>query len=183
MSAFDLLRIFREAVAAAEPRAAVMRALSLNDGVLRVADFSCDLAGVARVIVVGAGKASAGMAAGVERVLGGRVESGLVIVKDGHTGLPGRIVQVEAGHPLPDERGACAAARILDLVSGADAQTLVICLLSGGASALMVSPARGITLEDKIRTTALLLASGADIPRGRASARCGCPLLRSEGST
>ena len=103
------------------------------------------------------------MAAGVEKVLGGRVESGLVIVKDGHTGLPGRIAQVEAGHPLPDERGARAAARILDLVGGADAKTLVICLLSGGASSLMVAPARGITLEDKIRTTDLLLASGADI--------------------
>lgn len=163
MSAFDLLRIYREAVAAVEPRGAVLRALTLDGGILRAGEFSCDLAAVERILVVGAGKAAAGMAAAVEEVLGGRIESGLVVVKDGHTGPPGRITQVEAAHPLPDERGASAAARILELVGGADAKTLVLCLLSGGASALLVAPARGITLEDKIRTTDLLLASGADI--------------------
>lgn len=163
MSAFDLLRIYREAVAAVEPHTAVVRALSLDGDMFRAGEFSYDLAGIARIVVVGAGKAAAGMATGVEQVLGGRVESGLVIVKDGYTGDPGRIAQVEAGHPLPDERGTRAAARILDFVSHADSMTLVICLLSGGASALLVSPARGITLEDKIRTTDLLLASGADI--------------------
>lgn len=163
MSAFDLLRIYREAVAAVEPHTAVVRALSLDGEMLRAGEFSYDLADIARIVVVGAGKAAAGMATGVEQVLGERVESGLVIVKDGYTGDPGWIAQVEAGHPLPDERGARATARILDRVSRADSKTLVICLLSGGASALLVSPARGITLEDKIRTTDLLLASGADI--------------------
>ncbi len=163
MSAVDLLRIYREAIAAVEPRAAVLRALALDGGMLRAGEFSCDLADVERIVVVGAGKAAAGMAAAVEEILGGRIESGLVVVKDGHTGPPGRIAQVEAAHPLPDERGARAAARILELVGGADAKTLVICLLSGGASALLVAPAPGITLEDKIRTTDLLLASGADI--------------------
>ena len=163
MSAFDLLRIYREAVAAVEPRAAVLHALALDGDMLHAGGFSCDLAGVARILVVGAGKAAAGMSTGVEQVLNGRIESGLVIVKDGHTGQPGSIAQVEAGHPLPDERGARAAARIMDLVGGADAKTLVICLLSGGASSLLVAPARGITLEDKILTTDLLLASGADI--------------------
>jgi len=163
MSAFDLLRIYREAVAAVEPRAAVLRALALQGDLLRAGEYSCDLADVERIVVVGAGKAAAGMAAAVEEVLGSRIESGLVVVKDGHTGHAGRIDQVEAAHPLPDERGVRAAARILDLVGGADAKTLVICLLSGGASSLLVAPARGITLEDKIRTTDLLLASGADI--------------------
>lgn len=163
MSASDLLRIYRGAIAAVEPRAAVVRALSLDGDLLRAGEFSCDLAGIGRVVVVGAGKAAAGMAAGAEQVLGGRIESGLVVVKDGHGGLPGTIGQVEAGHPLPDERGARATSRILELVTGADAKTLVVCLLSGGASALLVSPAGGITLEDKIRTTELLLASGADI--------------------
>ena len=163
MSAFDLLRFYREAVAAVEPRAAVVRALSLEGGMLRAGEFACDLANVMRILVVGAGKAAAGMAAGAEQVLGSRIESGLVIVKDGHTGHPGMIAQAEAGHPLPDERGARLGGCILDLVGRADASTLVVCLLSGGASALLVSPARGITLEDKIHTTELLLASGADI--------------------
>ncbi|MHB8834254.1 MAG: glycerate kinase type-2 family protein [Candidatus Methylomirabilia bacterium] len=163
MSAFDLLRIFRAAVAAVEPRAAVARALTLDGGKLRAGEFSCDLAGVARIIVVGAGKAAAGMAAGVELVLGGRIEAGLVVVKVAEAGRRGLIAEVEAGHPLPDERGARAATRIFELVAGADAGTLVICLLSGGASALLVSPARGITLADKILTTELLLGSGADI--------------------
>lgn len=163
MRAPDLLMVFRDAVAAVEPRAAVVRALTLTGTTVRAGEFSCDLGGVARVLVVGAGKAAAGMAAGVEEVLDGRIDSGVVIVKDGHTGHPGLISQLEAGHPLPDERGERGAARILGLVAAADASTLVICLLSGGASALLVSPARGISLDDKIRTTELLLASGADI--------------------
>lgn len=163
MSAADLLRIYREAIAAVEPRAAVRRALGLEGGILHAGEFECDLAEVERILVVGAGKAAAGMAAAVEELLGDRIEAGLVVVKDGHTGPAGRIAQVEAAHPLPDERGASAAARILELVGGADAKTLVLCLLSGGASALLVAPAPGITLEDKIRTTDLLLASGADI--------------------
>jgi hydroxypyruvate reductase len=112
----------------------VVRALCVEHGTLRAGDFSCDLAAVSRIVVVGAGKAAAGMAAGVEEVLDGRVEAGLVVVKDGHTGPPGLIVQIEAGHPLPDERGERATGRLLDLVRCADDRTLVICLLSGGAS-------------------------------------------------
>lgn len=163
MSAFDLLHIFRAAVAAVEPRAAVVRALAVDGRTLRAGDYTCDLTSFSRILVVGAGKAAAGMAAGVEEVLGRRVDTGLVVVKDGHTGPPGWIAQVEAGHPVPDERGARATGRVLDLVRSADDRTLVICLLSGGASALLVAPAPGLTLEDKAATTSLLLASGADI--------------------
>lgn len=163
MSAADLLPIFRDAVAATDPRPAVVRAFALEDGWLRVGDFRCELAAVTRIVVVGAGKAGAAMAAGVEDVLGTRIACGLVVVKSGHGGLPGLIEQIEAGHPLPDARGELAACRILELVRTAGAGNLVVCLLSGGASALLAAPAPGISLEDKVLTTDLLLASGADI--------------------
>ncbi len=163
MSAPDLERIYGAAVAAVEPRAAVSRVLAVDDGRLVVGDSACDLSGVGKIVVVGAGKAAAGMAAGVEQVLGARVDGGLVVVKDGYRGPLGRISQVEAGHPLPDERGLRATARLLDAVRATDERTLLVCVLSGGASALLVAPAPGICLEDKVRTTDLLLASGADI--------------------
>lgn len=163
MSAADLRRVFLAAVAAVEPRAAVRRLLGVEDGRLVAGEHVTDLAGIERILVIGAGKAGAGMAAAVEDVLGERVGGGLVVVKGGDLGACSRVDLVEAGHPLPDARGERAAARILGLARAADARTVVVCLLSGGASALLVAPAPGLTLEDKVATTRLLLASGADI--------------------
>ena len=89
--------------------------------------------------------------------------SGLVVVKDGNLVPTRRIRLVEAGHPVPDERGAQAARDILKLVEGAGADDLVLVLISGGASALTPAPAAPITLGDKQAVTRLLLAAGADI--------------------
>jgi len=116
-----------------------------------------------RVLVVGAGKASGAMASAVEEAWGERVAGGLVVVKDGHLAETRRVQLVEAGHPVPDERGAAAARDLLALALGAGDQDLVLTLISGGASALTPAPAPPITLGDKQVMTRLLLAAGADI--------------------
>jgi hydroxypyruvate reductase len=112
--------------------------------------------------VLGAGKASAAMARAVEEHWPGQLE-GLVVTRTGH-GVPcQRIEIVEASHPVPDARGEDAARRILALAESAGPDDLVLCLISGGGSALLALPAEGITLEEKQAVNRALLASGADI--------------------
>jgi glycerate 2-kinase len=114
------------------------------------------------VLVIGAGKAAARMAAGCEAVLGAANLYGEVIVADG-CGVPLQSIHVsEAGHPLPDARGEQATFRIIEALRTHGAGDLV-CLISGGASSLMVCPRAPVTLQDKIATTRLLLECGADI--------------------
>jgi glycerate 2-kinase len=115
-----------------------------------------------RTIVVGAGKASAAMAQAVEASWPGKL-SGLVVTRYGHA-VPCRWIEiVEARHPVPDEAGRDAALRILSLVEGLTADDLVLCLISGGGSALLTAPADGLTLADKQAVNAALLRSGAAI--------------------
>ena len=116
-----------------------------------------------RVLVVGAGKASGAMAAAAEEALGARVADGVVAVKDGHLAPTRRVRLLEAGHPVPDRRGAEAARAIRDLASTASADDLVLVLVSGGGSALTPAPAPPITLEEKQSLTRLLLRAGANI--------------------
>jgi hydroxypyruvate reductase len=131
---------------------------------LHVGEHSYDLGMLKRVFVVGAGKAGTPMAQAAAAVLGDRLSGGLVIVKEGYAGdaLQG-IEIVEAGHPLPDERGVAAATRLLQLVDGAGVDDLVLVLVSGGGSALLTLPADGITLDDMIAMTGVLLRCGATI--------------------
>jgi hydroxypyruvate reductase len=144
--------IFQAALSAADPAGAVERHL-------RRRDFSR----FRDIYVVGAGKAGASMAQAAERVLGRRIAAGLLNVKYGHTAKLRRIELNECGHPVPDPNGVAGAERIARIAAGAGKDDLVICLISGGASALMPLPAEGITLEEKQATTRLLLASGANI--------------------
>ena len=116
-----------------------------------------------RVLVLGCGKASGAMAAAAEEVLGDRVAGGFVVVKDGCAVPLGRIELAEAGHPVPDQRGLHASARLLELAHGAGEDDLVLFLVSGGGSALTPAPAPPITLAEKQEVTRLLLASGAAI--------------------
>ena len=115
-----------------------------------------------RTIVLGAGKAAAAMARAVERHVSGSIE-GLVVTRYGHAVPCARVEVVEAAHPVPDAAGRAAARRILDYARSAVADDLVLCLISGGASALLALPADGLTLEDKQAVNRALLASGADI--------------------
>ncbi len=116
-----------------------------------------------RCVVVGAGKASAAMAAALEAAWPSVDLSGVVVTRYGHAVPTGRIEIIEASHPVPDDRSAEAAKRILAAVEGLTPDDMVIALISGGGSALMVSPAEGMTLADKMAVNRALLASGATI--------------------
>jgi hydroxypyruvate reductase len=116
-----------------------------------------------RVLVLGCGKASGAMAHAAEEVLGNRIAEGFVVVKDGYTAPLERIRLAEAGHPVPDERGLAASARLLALARSAGEDDLVLFLVSGGGSALTPAPAPPVTLAEKQAVTRLLLAAGAPI--------------------
>jgi glycerate 2-kinase len=148
----DALAIFRAALTAANPAGAVTRYLRHRN-----------VSGFGDIYVIGAGKAGAAMALAAERVLGRRITAGLVNVKYGHVARLRRIELNECGHPVPDEAGVQGARRIAEIAASAGKDDLVICLISGGASALLPLPADPITLEEKQAVTRLLLACGADI--------------------
>lgn len=115
-----------------------------------------------RTIVIGAGKASAAMAQALERNWPGPL-SGLVVTRYGYAVPCERIEIVEAAHPVPDAAGAAAALRVLELVGNLTPDDLVICLISGGGSALLPLPGEGVTLDDKQAISRALLKSGATI--------------------
>ncbi len=118
---------------------------------------------VEKVYVVGAGKAAAAMARAVEDAYGDKISAGLVVTKYGHGGPLRRIACREAAHPVPDAEGVKAARELAGLCLGAGPNDLVIALISGGASALLPAPAGHLTLEQKQKTTRLLLECGANI--------------------
>jgi hydroxypyruvate reductase len=159
----DALTILRTALEAADPFQAILRHVSVNDQTLIVGRRRYRLDGIDQVYVLGAGKASATMARALERLLGGRITGGLVNVKYGHVAKVRRVTLNECGHPVPDEAGVAGARRIADLASQAGERDLVLCVFSGGGSALMPLPAAPITLAEKQETTKLLLACGASI--------------------
>ena len=159
----ELIDIYQSALKAADPYGAVMDHLVLTNDILFAAGTEYDLKNFRRIIVIGAGKGTSSMARAVEDILGDRIDLGIIVVKYGHMGSLRKTVQREAAHPLPDEAGLHATAEITELLKKAGGETLVICLLSGGASSLLVAPADGITLNDKRAMTDLLLSAGADI--------------------
>jgi len=155
--------IFQEALKAGDVHTLVPEALHLDGSRLTVQGRTFDLEKVDRLLVVGGGKASGAMAESVEAILGPRVSEGIVVVKAGDPSRTSRVRLVHAGHPIPDYAGLQGAQEILRLVQSATAQDLIICLLSGGGSALLPAPAPTITLGEKREVTRLLLEAGAPI--------------------
>ncbi|MBI4495483.1 MAG: glycerate kinase [Deltaproteobacteria bacterium] len=155
--------IFLQAVKAAEPRQALFSKVKLKDERLWVGARSYSLPAFRRIFVLGAGKAAAAMAAGMESILGPRLTGGLINVKYEAGKRLRRVKVQEAGHPLPDGNGVRGAERMAQLLSGLGENDLVIFLLSGGASALLPAPRPGISLKDKQAVTDLLLRCGATI--------------------
>ena len=159
----DAKKIFLQAIWAADPGQILSSHVSLHNNVLRVGKKKYPLSGFERVLVGGTGKASAAMAANLERILGSRITAGWINVKYGHGRKLRRIHVQEAGHPLPDENGIKGAQEIVRLLSNLTERDLVIFLISGGGSALLPSPLPEITLEEKQKVTDLLLSCGATI--------------------
>ena len=155
--------IFLTGVRAANAYHAVNAHLRLEGQTLVAGRQRYRMETIKNVFVLGAGKASAVMAAAVEHLLGKHVTGGLINVKYGHTAPMKRIEVNECGHPVPDAAGVAGARRIMDIARRAGENDLVICLISGGASALLPAPAPPITLEEKQQVTRLLLACGATI--------------------
>lgn len=164
----DLKAIYTSAIEAVEPGNAIRNHLKLEGNELslfvnNILRSRFDLSKFERVIVVGAGKATANMALAVEEILGPRIDAGLIVVKYGYTAPLSIIETREGGHPLPDESGFRATEELLGLLSSTTDKDLVISLISGGGSALLPAPPAPVTLHDKIATTNLLLKSGASI--------------------
>lgn len=155
--------IFQAGLHAVDPKKAIIQQLSLKGSILNVGDRSYDLDAFEHIYVVGAGKAGALMAQAIEEILADRITCGIITVKYQHTLTTRRIELREAGHPVPDQAGVNNADKILKLIKSATDNDLVICLLSGGGSALLPGPAEGITLQAKQQVTELALSCGASI--------------------
>ena len=168
MTRADVLGILEAGIRSVDPRASVLENLSLVGNVLRVGPsggrpgsvHEAKLGKGSRVLVVGCGKAATPMVEAVHEVFGDRAE-GSVNGLENRT--MGRIRIVKARHPIPDEEGVRGAERILELASGAMGKDVVLCLISGGGSALMPLPEEGVSLENKMAMTKLLLKCGANI--------------------
>jgi hydroxypyruvate reductase len=157
------MQIFEAGLQAVDPVEAINRHIRLENDLLIIGGKQFNLHDYDNILVVGAGKAVAPMAKAVEDLLENRISDGVIVVKDEH-GLPLKKVRIrEASHPVPDKRGVQGTEEILALVEKAGARDLVICLISGGGSALLIAPVQEISLEDKQNATKLLLASGATI--------------------
>ncbi|HTS78423.1 MAG TPA: glycerate kinase [Bryobacteraceae bacterium] len=160
MNRAHAMRIFRAALDAADAEKAVLRKLRLDGTTLVAGRRRHPLSRFDRIFVLGAGKAGAGMARAVERVLGRRISGGLVNVKDAGGVRLHRIELKQCGHPIPDERGRDGALRFEQIARDVGERDLILCLISGGASAL--TPAVE-SLREMQRATSRLLNAGANI--------------------
>lgn len=168
--AYDLLDA---ALRAVDPCEAIRRYVRIDGNTLRIGVRIYDLAQIEHIYVIGAGKAGATMASAMGDILGDRLTAGWVNTRYGHRlaaspspsaqGNDNRLVVHEAGHPVPDQNGVQGTQEIIKLIEQARERDFIICLISGGGSALMLAPAPGLTLEDKQAVTKLMLACGATI--------------------
>lgn len=164
----DVEALQRAALAAVEPAAAVHRQVRREGDELIAADVTYPLNRYEKVYLLAIGKAAVPMAAAVVALLGDRLDGGVVVTKYGHGQaggytLPPKIEVIEAGHPVPDVNSVRGAQAVVALTRRATERDLVLCLLSGGGSALLTLPAEGFTLEEQRALTEALLRSGATI--------------------
>ena len=156
-------QVFLSGIEAVQPDKLVKSNMKFDGSVLRIGNLKIALEDKKNIYVIGAGKASAIMAAEVEKILGNRIKGGHVIVKYGFSSNIKSIRITEAGHPFPDSNGFKATASILKLANEASSDDLVICLLSGGGSSLLCDTPEGLKPDDLIMVSKLLVNSGASI--------------------
>jgi glycerate 2-kinase len=159
----DARVIFEAGLVASDPELLIGRRLQVDGQILYAGERLYNLANHGDIYVVGAGKATARMALAVEALLGERIARGIIIVKRGHRVPLRKIEVVEAGHPIPDQAGVDATESIIGLLRRTQKTDLILCLVSGGASALLSCPVVGLSLQDKQQTTQALLNCGARI--------------------
>jgi len=159
----DARTIFNAGLEAVDPKEAVKRYMQRDGQTLIVDKQKYDLNQFDKIYVVGGGKAGASMAAAIEDILDDRITEGFVNVKYGYTARSEKIRIHEADHPVPDEAGREGAEEIVRLAKNAEERDLLICLISGGGSALLPLPVQGISLSEKQDVTKKLLACGASI--------------------
>ena len=160
--------IFRESLRSVNPYGAVKNFMRVENGRLILGkegqeQKAFELKEFNRIVLVGGGKATAPMAKAMEALLGDMIHTGMINVKYGFTEELSVTQTVEASHPLPDENGVKGTAAIMDFLAKAGDKDLIISLISGGGSALLCQPARGITLSEKQTVTGMLLDCGASI--------------------
>ena len=159
----DAATLFNSALGAVNAFTAIKKCCRRESETLYVENRSFDLTTFNHIYVIGAGKATALMAAAIEEILEGKITDGIINVKYGHTAPLNKITLIEAGHPIPDTNGYQGARGMIRLAERAGVDDLIICLLSGGGSALLPVPADSISLSDKQQTIATLLSCGASI--------------------
>lgn len=158
-----LLKSLNDALNAVDPREIIRARIELNDHLLKVDPYVFDLEKFKHIYVIGGGKASGSMAEALEQILDDYITDGLVNVLHG-TKNKTKIVKLQgASHPVPDEAGVEGTRKILKMVEKAEADDLIVCLISGGGSSLMPLPRGNISLADKKIITDALLKSGATI--------------------
>jgi len=159
----DARAIFDAGLKAVDSIKAVKNHINRDGNTLRVQGIEYDVGAYENIYMIGMGKAAASMAKAVEDIIGDKLTAGIVNVKYGHTVPLNKIKINEAAHPVPDDAGLKGSQEIIELLKKTGEKDLVICLISGGGSALLPLPAGNLTLEDKQVVTKLLLECGADI--------------------
>lgn len=159
----DIHIIFAVGVKSVDPVAAVRRYVSREGAVINVGHRAYRIQDFDHIYVIGAGKAGAPMCQALEELIGEKITKGWVNVKYGHVVPLDKITIHEAGHPIPDESGCRGTKAIVKILAQAGERDLIICMISGGGSALLPLPVNGISLEEKQKVTQLLLSCGASI--------------------
>ncbi|MDD3078063.1 MAG: DUF4147 domain-containing protein [Paludibacter sp.] len=159
----EIEEIFKAGVESVLPDKLMEKHLKLSENILTVSGIEYPLHNFEHVYIVAVGKAAALMASAAESILGDNIYDGHVLTKYGHTCHLEKLSLTEAGHPFPDENGVNGTLHILEIARAATANDLVICLISGGASALMADFPASATLDELIILNKLLVESGADI--------------------
>ena len=170
-NASQIKGILDSALDAVDPYKGILRTVHLDRSHLIIAEQSYNLKEIRRIVIVGVGKAAFPMAVAMEEILGDRLETGVIVTKDGYAAPAGEPVRrrlyqtriFEAGHPIPDARGVAAALEINQLLQTLGNDDLVIFMISGGGSALLNSPVPGVNLADLQQFTGLMLRAGATI--------------------
>jgi len=155
--------IFLSAVESVKPDRLIFNSVHLSDSLLTIEDLVFDLNSIQNIYIVGVGKASALMGQAIEKILLNKITGGHILTKYGHGCALQKISLSEAGHPIPDDNGIRGTKKIVDIVNKAREQDLVICLISGGGSALLADCPAGSVLTDLTDLSSHLLNCGADI--------------------